>query len=68
MRGGRSGHELFPARSAFADGYFVEPTLFATSDNSLRICQEEIFGPVAVVLPFSGEAEAYASPTTRRTA
>ena len=58
VRGGRSGRELFPARSAFADGYFVEPTLFATSDNSLRVCQEEIFGPVAVVLPFSGEAEA----------
>jgi aldehyde dehydrogenase (NAD+) len=58
VRGGRSGRELFPAGSAFADGYFVEPALFATPDNSLRICQEEIFGPVAVVLPFSGEAEA----------
>jgi aldehyde dehydrogenase (NAD+) len=38
----------------------VEPTLFATSDNSLRICQEEIFGPVAVVIPFDTEEEAVA--------
>ncbi len=44
----------------FSGGYWVEPTLFATTDNSLRICQEEIFGPVAVVIPFDTEEEAVA--------
>ncbi|MFE7837307.1 aldehyde dehydrogenase [Streptomyces sp. NPDC057474] len=34
-------------------GYYVQPTVFACDDNSLRICQEEIFGPVAVVLPYT---------------
>jgi acyl-CoA reductase-like NAD-dependent aldehyde dehydrogenase len=33
-------------------GYFVEPTVFAGTDNGITIAQEEIFGPVAVVLPF----------------
>jgi aldehyde dehydrogenase (NAD+) len=39
-------------------GYYVQPTLFADVDNSMRIAQEEIFGPVPVVIRFSGEAEA----------
>lgn len=39
-------------------GYWVEPALYTTADNSLRICQEEIFGPVAVAIPFDTEAEA----------
>jgi aldehyde dehydrogenase (NAD+) len=56
--GGRFGGEL--VGGDFAGGYWVEPTLFATSDNSLRICQEEIFGPVAVVIPFDTEEEAVA--------
>jgi aldehyde dehydrogenase (NAD+) len=56
--GGRFGGEL--VGGDFAGGYWVEPTLFATTDNSLRICQEEIFGPVAVVLPFDTEEEAVA--------
>ncbi|KAB2349617.1 aldehyde dehydrogenase family protein [Actinomadura rudentiformis] len=56
--GGRFGAELVD--EAHAGGYWVEPTLFATSDNSLRVCQEEIFGPVAVVLPFDTEEEAVA--------
>ncbi|OBJ67835.1 aldehyde dehydrogenase [Mycobacterium sp. 1274756.6] len=33
-------------------GWFVEPTVFANVDNSMRIAQEEIFGPVLVVIPF----------------
>ncbi|TDD66417.1 aldehyde dehydrogenase family protein [Actinomadura rubrisoli] len=56
--GGRSGPELVDGRRA--GGYWVEPTLFATDDNALRVCQEEIFGPVAVVLPFDTEEEAVA--------
>jgi aldehyde dehydrogenase (NAD+) len=39
-------------------GYYVQPTLFADVDNSMRIAQEEIFGPVPVVIRFSGEDEA----------
>lgn len=39
-------------------GYFVEPTLFVGVDNGMRIAQEEIFGPVAVVIPFADDDEA----------
>jgi betaine-aldehyde dehydrogenase len=44
--------------SASARGYYVEPTIFYDVDNSSRIAQEEIFGPVAAVIPFSNEADA----------
>jgi aldehyde dehydrogenase (NAD+) len=57
--GGRFGAELVDDE-AYAGGYWVEPTLFATTDNSLRVCQEEIFGPVAVAIPFDTEEEAVA--------
>jgi len=39
-------------------GYFVEPTIFYDVDNSTRIAREEIFGPVACVIPFDDEKEA----------
>ncbi|MCU0269737.1 MAG: aldehyde dehydrogenase family protein [Acidimicrobiales bacterium] len=39
------------------DGYYVEPTVFR-GDNSMRIFQEEIFGPVVAVTTFDHEAEA----------
>jgi betaine-aldehyde dehydrogenase len=39
-------------------GFFVEPTIFYDVDNSARIAREEIFGPVASVIPFDDEAEA----------
>jgi betaine-aldehyde dehydrogenase len=39
-------------------GYFVEPTIFYDVDNSDRIAREEIFGPVAAVIPFDDEADA----------
>ena len=39
-------------------GYFVEPTIFYDVDNSSRIAREEIFGPVAAVIPFDNEEEA----------
>jgi aldehyde dehydrogenase len=41
----------------FEDGYYVEPTVFL-GDNSMRIFQEEIFGPVLAVTTFKHEAEA----------
>jgi betaine-aldehyde dehydrogenase len=39
-------------------GFFVEPTIFYDVDNSSRIAREEIFGPVACVIPFDDEREA----------
>ncbi len=39
-------------------GYFVEPTIFYDVDNRARIAREEIFGPVACVIPFDDEADA----------
>jgi betaine-aldehyde dehydrogenase len=44
--------------SQFNRGYYVEPTIFYDVDNSARIAREEIFGPVAAVIPFDGEADA----------
>jgi phenylacetaldehyde dehydrogenase len=41
-------------------GFFHEPTVFSGVRNDMRIAQEEIFGPVMSVLPFSSEEEAYA--------
>ena len=42
----------------FAQGYFLEPTIFYDVDNSARIAREEIFGPVAAVIPFEDEKDA----------
>jgi betaine-aldehyde dehydrogenase len=42
----------------FAKGYYVQPTIFYDVDNSARIAREEIFGPVASVIPFEGEKDA----------
>jgi acyl-CoA reductase-like NAD-dependent aldehyde dehydrogenase len=39
------------------DGYFVEPTLFSATDDSLKIAREEIFGPVLVALPYESLEE-----------
>jgi aldehyde dehydrogenase (NAD+) len=39
-------------------GYYVTPTLFADVDNGMRIAQEEIFGPVLVVIPYDDEDDA----------
>jgi len=42
----------------FSKGFYVEPTIFYDVKNSARIAREEIFGPVASVIPFDGEADA----------
>jgi acyl-CoA reductase-like NAD-dependent aldehyde dehydrogenase len=42
----------------FAKGYYVAPTAIVDVDNSARVCQEEIFGPVAVVMPFDDADDA----------
>ncbi|HXI75996.1 MAG TPA: 5-carboxymethyl-2-hydroxymuconate semialdehyde dehydrogenase [Steroidobacteraceae bacterium] len=41
-------------------GNFVQATVFADVDNRMRIAQEEIFGPVACLIPFADEADAIA--------
>ncbi|MCF5455491.1 aldehyde dehydrogenase family protein, partial [Pseudomonas syringae] len=41
-------------------GWFYEPTLFECDHNSMKIMQEEVFGPVASVIRFKDEAEALA--------
>ena len=39
-------------------GFYVEPTLYADVDNSMRIAREEVFGPVLVAIPFDTEEDA----------
>ncbi len=39
-------------------GYYIEPTVFTNVTNSMKIAQEEIFGPVVVTVAFKDEAEA----------
>ena len=48
--GGRPAH--------LEKGYYVEPTLFADVENSMSIAQEEIFGPVLVVVPYEDDDDA----------
>jgi betaine-aldehyde dehydrogenase len=42
----------------FTKGYYVAPTIFYDVDNHARIAREEIFGPVASVIPFEDEKDA----------
>jgi betaine-aldehyde dehydrogenase len=60
--GKREAHlALGGGRATGADldaGYFVQPTIFSDVDNGARIAQEEIFGPVACVIPFDDEEAA----------
>jgi gamma-glutamyl-gamma-aminobutyraldehyde dehydrogenase len=44
----------------FRRGCYVSPTLFTGVDNRMKIAQEEIFGPVAAVIPFDGLDDAVA--------
>jgi aldehyde dehydrogenase (NAD+) len=39
-------------------GFFIEPTLFTDVDNSMKIAQEEIFGPVLVAIAFEDDDDA----------
>lgn len=49
-----------PTDPKLADGFFVAPTLLADVTPKMRVAQEEIFGPVACVMPFETEDEAVA--------
>ncbi len=44
--------------SSLPRGFFVEPTIFANVETRMAIAQEEIFGPVLVMLPYDTEDEA----------
>ena len=44
--------------AGYDQGYFVSPTVFAGVGNSMRIAQEEIFGPVVCAIPFDTQEEA----------
>jgi betaine-aldehyde dehydrogenase len=52
LGGGRASGGLLDA------GYFVEPTVFYDVDPRARIAREEIFGPVACIMPFENEEDA----------
>ncbi|MEZ5424087.1 MAG: aldehyde dehydrogenase family protein [Pyrinomonadaceae bacterium] len=45
-------------KGKYANGYFIEPTVFTDVKPKMRIAQEEIFGPVTCVIPFSTLEEA----------
>ena len=47
-----------PQGTEFQRGYFIEPTVLADVKQSMRVAQEEIFGPVVCVIPFDTEEEA----------
>jgi acyl-CoA reductase-like NAD-dependent aldehyde dehydrogenase len=62
---GRSeGAQLITGGDAMPEGldsgWYVQPTLFARADNTMRIAREEIFGPVVAVIPYRDEEEAVA--------
>ena len=58
-RRGRSAVGGRPGRApGFDKGYYVKPTLFVDVDNKMTIAQEEIFGPVLVVIPYEDEEDA----------
>ncbi len=48
------------AEGACANGCFMQPTLITNVTNDMRVAQEEIFGPVAVVIKFKTEDEVVA--------
>jgi acyl-CoA reductase-like NAD-dependent aldehyde dehydrogenase len=50
----RAGGERGPQEK----GYFVKPTIYTDVKNEMRIAREEIFGPVAVLIPFKDENDA----------
>ena len=58
QKGSSEGAALVAGGRSFGDvGFFVEPTVFAGT-NEMTIAREEIFGPVATVIPFDSDEEA----------
>jgi acyl-CoA reductase-like NAD-dependent aldehyde dehydrogenase len=62
--GQHQGAKLVVGGAAMPDGldrgWYVQPTLFAAADNTMRIAREEIFGPVITVIPYRDEDDAVA--------
>jgi aldehyde dehydrogenase (NAD+) len=52
------GGRAFEAQGPLAGGFYVQPTVVVGVDNSAAIAQEEIFGPVIVIIPFDDDDEA----------
>jgi acyl-CoA reductase-like NAD-dependent aldehyde dehydrogenase len=48
------------APEGLTNGYYVKPTVFSEVNNSMTIAQEEIFGPVLVMIPYDTEDDAVA--------
>ena len=44
--------------ASLSSGFFIEPTVLFDADPHSEIAQEEVFGPVTVVIPFEDEADA----------
>jgi aldehyde dehydrogenase (NAD+) len=51
---------ILPHAAELQEGWYVTPTLYTGVTNEMRIAREEVFGPVACVIPFDGEEEAVA--------
>jgi aldehyde dehydrogenase (NAD+) len=65
VRAARDGAEITTGGGSFdnlppelAGGFYVQPTVIVGVDNSAAIAQEEIFGPVLVIIPFDDDDEA----------
>jgi acyl-CoA reductase-like NAD-dependent aldehyde dehydrogenase len=62
--GQREGARLVVGGTDMPDGldrgWYVQPTLFAAADNTMRVAREEIFGPVITVIPYRNEDDAVA--------
>ena len=54
------GGERLPLPSDLAEGWFVPPTLLVDVQNSMRVAQEEIFGPVVAVIEYDDDRDAVA--------
>ena len=50
-----SGGESPQLDAQFQNGYFFQPTIFSDVNNSMRVAQEEIFGPVTSVISFDND-------------
>lgn len=46
-----------PVDAALQAGYFFEPTIFEGLSNNAQMCQEEIFGPVLTLIPYTNDAD-----------
>jgi succinate-semialdehyde dehydrogenase/glutarate-semialdehyde dehydrogenase len=55
---GRGARVLTGGSPVDGEGWFYQPTVLTNVPKEARLCAEEIFGPVAAIVPFDDEAEA----------